>query len=305
MDYDLLVIGDANPDVILTGDVTPEFGQIEKIVESGCMTIGGSASIVAAGAARLGLRTALVAVVGDDLLGHAQIAALRDRGVDTSSVKVDPSRPTGLGLVLSQGDDRAILTAVGTIDALSADMVDRELLGRSRHVHVASYFLQPHLRPGLPDLLRAARAAGASTSLDTNWDPSGSWDAALEETLPLVDVFLPNLAEACALTGMTDAEAAVERLARTADTVAVKLGADGALARQGANHATAEPISVDVVDTTGAGDSFDAGFLFGRLQGWPLDRSLALACACGSLSTQAVGGVDAQPTLDTALAAAG
>jgi sugar/nucleoside kinase (ribokinase family) len=299
--HDLLVIGDANPDLILTGDVEPAFGQVEKLVDHGYLTLGGSASIVAAGAARLGLRTAIAAVVGDDALGRVQAAALAEAGVGTSGLIVDPDRPTGVTVVLSRGDDRAILTALGTIGALTAGQVDSALVTGARHVHVSSYFLQPALGADLPVLLRAARDAGAGVSLDTNWDPSGRWDVGA--LLSLVDVFLPNLAEAQAITGERDAAAAAVALARTVPVVVVKLGADGALARAGDEVARAVPPTVEVADTTGAGDSFAAGFLAGRLRGWPLPRALELACACGALSTRAAGGTDAQPDLDEALAA--
>jgi sugar/nucleoside kinase (ribokinase family) len=302
--HDLVVLGDCNPDLVLTGDVEPHFGQVEKIVDSGTLRLGGSASIVAAGAARLGLRTALVAVVGDDPLGRAQREALEQREVDTTALVVDPGRPTGVTVILSRGDDRAILTALGTIDALRGELVDPSLLAGARHVHVASYFLQPRLREDLAGLLQAARSAGATSSLDTNWDPSGEWAGGLEAVLPLVDVFLPNLAEARALTGEQDAGAAARALARSAGTVAVKLGAEGAIAYAGDRAASAPAPEVEVVDTTGAGDSFDAGFLAGRLLDWPLEHCLRLACACGSLSTRA-GGIDAQPTLAEARRAAG
>jgi sugar/nucleoside kinase (ribokinase family) len=302
--HDLVVLGDCNPDLVLTGDVEPRFGQVEKVVDGGALRLGGSASIVAAGAARLGLRTVLVAVVGDDALGRAQREALERRDVDTTALVVDPERPTGVTVVLSRGEDRAMLTALGTIDRLSGELVDRALLTAARHVHVAAYFLQPRLREDLPDLLRAARQAGATTSLDTNWDPSGAWDGGLMEVLPLVDVFLPNLAEACAISGEHDADAAAAALARSVGTVAVKLGPAGAIARAGDESARAAALEIEVVDTTGAGDSFDAGFLTGRLRGWPLQDCLRLACACGSLSNRA-GGVDAQPTCAEARAAAG
>lgn len=300
--HDLLVIGDANPDLILAGDVEPVFGQVEKLVDSGRLTLGGSASIVAAGAARLGLRTAIATVVGDDALGRVQTTALAAAGVDTRGVRVDARRPTGVTVVLARGDDRALLTALGTIDALRAEDVDRALVAGARHVHVSSYFLQPALAAGLPGLLQRARAAGASVSLDTNWDPSGRWD--LGALLALVDVFLPNAAEACAITGAADAEAAAAALARTVPIVVVTCGAEGAIARAGDRVVRAAPPAVDAVDATGAGDSFAAGFLAGRLGGRPLDRSLELACACGALSTRAAGGTEAQPDLDEALAAA-
>jgi len=302
---DVVVIGDCNPDVVLTGEVTPAFGDVEQMVDDAVVTIGGSAAILAAGAARLGLRTALVGVVGDDALGRLQLDALRARSVDVGSVAVLPETATGMTTILSRSDDRAILTFLGTIDALDADFVDRELLRSARHVHASSYFLQHRLRPALPAIFDELRANSVTTSLDTNWDPSERWDNGLRELLPYVDCLFPNAAEATRITGTTAVEEAAERLAEDVPIVVVKLGADGALARAGPTSVRGTAVPVDLVDTVGAGDSFAAGFLAGHLRGWTLERSVALACACGSLSTRALGGVEGQPTLAEACAAAG
>src|SRR5262245_51291004 len=148
-DQDLVVLGDCNPDLLLGGDVVPRFRQAEQLLDVAEFAIGGSGAIVAAGGARLGLRVALVALVGDDALGHIQLEALRARGVDLSGVVVSPTASTGLSVILSTGDDRAILTKLGAIGALRAESVDRELLRGARHVHVSSYFLQAGLHNGL------------------------------------------------------------------------------------------------------------------------------------------------------------
>jgi sugar/nucleoside kinase (ribokinase family) len=121
--------------------------------------------------------------------------------------------------------------------------------------------------------------------------------------LPECDVFLPNETEACAIVGCDDLDKAVDALSTQIPTLAVKLGAQGGLARQSESVARAPALPVRVVDTTGAGDSFDAGFLYGVLKGWSLEASLRLACACGSLSTRMAGGTAGQATLEEALEA--
>ena len=186
------------------------------------------------------------------------------------------------------------------MDRLRADQVTDDLLSRSRHLHVASYFLQTALQPGLPDLFRRAHVLGLTTSLDPNWDPSGEWRG-FDELLPFVDVFLPNENEALAMTGSSDIRQALNRLAQKCPWVAVKLGARGAIAGRGSETANSSALKVNVVDTTGAGDSFDGGFLYGFLNGWTLERSLKLGAACGSLSTRKAGGTTAQATLEEAL----
>jgi sugar/nucleoside kinase (ribokinase family) len=301
-DLDLLVVGDCNPDLVLAGRrVRPQFGQSESWVEHAELTVGGTSSITACGAARLGLRTALAAVVGDDVLGRFMLAELAKRGVDTAACAVDGSTPTGISAVLVEPDDRATLTFRGTIGALQPEMVGDALLARTRHVHTGGWFLQG-AAAGLGDILRRARAAGATTSLDPGADPDGTWAGGLPEALADVDHLLPNAAEACALAGTNDVEAAASRLATRTTAVLVKCGADGVLAAAGGELHRASALRVAVVDTIGAGDSTNAGWLTGILEGWPLERAAALAAACGSLSTRARGGTAAQPTLAEALA---
>ncbi len=304
-DFDLLVLGDCNPDLLVTGDAEPVFGQAEKVVEDARLVVGGSGAIAACGAARLGLRTAFAGVVGDDAFGSFMLEALSEHGVDARGVLVDPNRPTGVSIVLARGEDRATLTSLGTIGDLRAGSVAPDLVRSSRHVHVSSYYLQRGLQRDLPGLFEEAHGVGASTSIDPNWDPADEWDAGLLALLEKTDVFFPNSNEAREITGVDDIDVAAEALASRGTVVAVKFGQGGGLAMWGDEVVRSEAIPATVVDTTGAGDSFDAGFIAGRLAGWPLGRCLALAVACGSLSTRGIGGTAAQPTMDVALAALG
>jgi sugar/nucleoside kinase (ribokinase family) len=300
---DLVVIGELNPDAIVAGEaIEPAFGQ-ELLADAGTLALGGSGGIVSSGAARLGLRVAHVGVVGDDAAGRFVMEELGVRGVDLAWCRVDPSVPTGITVALSRGDDRAMLTAPGAIAALRLEDVPAAAPTRARHVHISSFYLQDGLRGGVADLLASARAAGATTSLDCGWDPLDEWGAGLAAALAETDVFFPNAAEACRITGSDDPEGALERLAARVPAVAVKLGERGAIASSESERAAATPPPVIAVDATGAGDSFAAGFLRGLLDGRPLTETLSLAVACGALSTRALGGVDAQPTLEEALAA--
>jgi sugar/nucleoside kinase (ribokinase family) len=300
---DLVVLGDCNPDLLVAGAVEPEFGQVERIVDDAELVIGGSAAITACGAARLGLRTGLIGVVGNDFLGRFMREAVAEAGVDLSGISVDGRHRTGISVVLVRGDDRAILTALGTIPELSEEVVDRALLRAARHVHVSSYFLQHRLRAELPALLRDAKSAGATASIDPNWDPREEWDGGLLEALRDADLLFANAEEVRRIAGEDDVETAARKLAERGPQVVVKLGPDGALAVHGADVVRAPALRVDVADTVGAGDSFDAGFLAGVLSGRSPEESLALACACGSLSTRAAGGTAAQPTLAEAISA--
>jgi sugar/nucleoside kinase (ribokinase family) len=306
-DLDLVVIGDCNPDVlVLGGDVTPAFGQQEKLVDQVSLEIGGSAAITAVAAARLGLKVALIAAVGSDPAGTFMLDQLAREGVDVSAVIVRDGTPTGMTVALSRGGDRAILTALGAIASLTSADVRHDVLARARHVHVSSYFLLAEsLGPGLAATLAAARAAGATTSLDTNWDPSGRWaDGHLPATVAQADLLLPNEAEALALSGASSPEAAALALAGAGPAVAVKLGERGVLcADQSGMYQVSLP-PVTPVDTTGAGDCFNAGLIAGLVQGLPLPGAAALGCAVGALSTGALGGTAGAPGLPAATDAA-
>jgi sugar/nucleoside kinase (ribokinase family) len=322
-EVDLLVIGDCNPDVLVLGaDVTPVFGQQEKLVDGISLVMGGSASITAVAAARLGLRVALAAAIGADPAGDFVLSLLAAEGVDTTAVVVRPDTPTAMTVALSHGSDRAILTAVGAMPTLTAGDVPASLLARALHVHVSSYFLLEHsLGPGLAALLAAARRGGARTSLDTNWDPAGQWGGAqLRAVLASTDVLLPNEAEAGHISGKPTIGEAVAALTATGPAVVVKRGADGALCADGAGGALcadgadgprsywidppAGPAD-QVVDTTGAGDCFNAGLIAGLLHGLDLPAAARLGCAVGTASTRGAGGTSAAPDLTTALALAG
>lgn len=299
--YDVLVAGEINPDLILSGpDVEPRFGQQEVLVEQSTLTIGSSSAIFACGAARLGLKVALIGVTGQDLFGRFMLDSLAERGVNVDNVIVDPEQQTGLTVILNRGADRAILSHIGAMGAMRAEQVSDELMVQARHLHVGSYFMQTHLQPGLPGLFRRARALGLSTSLDTNWDPSGEW-ARAAEVLPETTIFFPNENEALGISGATTLQEALDRLAKQVPLVAAKLGAEGGLARAGEQVVRTPALPVEVVDTVGAGDSFDAGFLYGYLNGWGLADCLRLANACGSLSARGSGGTSAQPSLEEAM----
>jgi sugar/nucleoside kinase (ribokinase family) len=302
-EFDLLVIGEINPDLILQGqDVSPAFGQAEKLVENAALTIGSSSVIFACGAARLGLKVIFVGIVGDDVFGHFMLNQMQARHIDTSPCIISKKETTGFSMILSQPNDRAILTHAGSMASLRYSDIDQNLFKQVKHLHVGSFFMLEQLQNDVAQLFACAKAAGLSTSIDTNWDPKEQWDSGLAEVFKHTDVFLPNEAELLNISKRATVEEALESLGHI-PMIAVKCGAKGGLVQHDSEILTALPLPVTVIDTTGAGDSFDAGFLYGYLQKWELEKSLRLACACGSLSTQGIGGTSAQPSLEEALKA--
>jgi sugar/nucleoside kinase (ribokinase family) len=301
---DLVVLGDCNPDVLVLGDdVTPEFGQQEKLVGSISLVIGGSAAITAVAAARLGLSVALAAAVGADPAGRFMLDQLAAEGVDVGAVVVRDDVPTGMTVALSRGGDRAILTALGAVASLTAAEVPASLLAGARHVHASSWFLlEDSLGPGLAWLFSAARAGGATTSLDTNWDPAERWTGEpLASAIAAADLLLPNEAEALRLSSALSLDAAVGKLTASGARLVVKLGERGALCVDGSARYQVSLPPVIPADTTGAGDCFNAGLIAGLLDGMDLPRAAALGCAAGALSTAAPGGTASAPDRTAAI----
>lgn len=296
--YDVMVVAELNVDLIISGDVVPVFGQVEKIVDDFTICAGSSGGIFAAGCAKMGLSVLLVSVVGADPFGEFMLSCLEEAGVDTANVKIDPTVKTGASVILAQHGDRAILTYLGSIAAVSADLIDAGMLARVRHLHIASPFLMTRLRPALPRLMRDAKSAGVSVSLDTNWDPSGRWE--VDDMVRHTDILLPNENELCAIAGEKHVAQALCPMAARVPVIAVKRGARGALGAHGALRERVDAYPVQVVDATGAGDSFDAGFLAGWLDKRPLRECLQLGAACGAMTATTLGGFNGQATWDEA-----
>ena len=213
---------------------------------------------------------------------------------------------TGLGIALCQGNDRAILTYLGSLNAVFPEQINDDLLRSARHLHHGSFFLQTNLRPAIPGIFARARSFGLSTSLDTNWDPLEKWNSTLQQTLPQTDIFLPNEQEAMFISRTANVDEAVRVFQGMGVAItAVKQGEKGAMVvSKGERHTCVLPASTGG-DSVGAGDSFDAGFLAGWLRGLPLDQCLQIACHCGKEVSSQSGGIRSQPNWATVVELAG
>jgi sugar/nucleoside kinase (ribokinase family) len=289
------------------------FGQADNLVERGVLTVGGSSTIMACGAARLGLRVAFAGVFGDDTAGHFMLDQLAERGVDVSPSVVLPGRTTAICVHLVKRGaerDRAMISWRGCDGELEAGLVRPALRLGARHLHVGSFYLLPKLAPDLANLFAEAREAGCTTSLDPQGDPERRWQGGLRETLRQTGFFLPNRSGGLAVAkslGRVSSEApelteVLRSLAALGPVTVIKSAAEGGIALDGDEVIRVASQKVRPVDTIGAGDSFDAGFVYGHLQGWTVAQSLSFAVACGTTSTRAAGGVDGQATVEEALA---
>jgi len=295
---DVLTVSDMCVDLVLAGNVRPQFHQVEQIIGDYFVELGGSANIFATQMAKLGGRAGVIGWVGKDVFGPFLIEKLRSPGVAVSRVKTHPTLKTGFSVALTEPDDRAILTYLGTIDVTQVEDLPEDPASACHHWHLASYFLLATLRPHWKRWLGQCKQAGLTVSLDTNWDPEDRWQGVLE-LLPMVDVFLPNEAEATRLTGQVDAREAGEHLGRLCPLVVIKRGEKGALAIRGTEVWELRPEDfqsqpVEVADTVGAGDNFDAGFIRGWLLGRPIDECLELGHRCAVASLGARGGIQGQ-----------
>ena len=272
----------------------PEPGGLHLVDE---LTIrgGGGALSTATLLARLGLSVELVGKVGKDPFGDYLVHLMDGRNVSHRHLVRDTSTPTSASVVLvARNGERSFLHLPGANGSLQLSEIDMDLVRSGRALHVAGALVMPGL-DGEPmaRLMAAGRKWGLYTSLDTVWDDSGNWQR-INASLPYLDLFAPSLAEARAVTGLQDVpEIAAKLRGEGTREVVVKLGAAGCYVAADDFEGYIPSTHVDSVDATGAGDAFMAALLYGRLAGWPLERSARLANAAGALAITALGATEA------------
>lgn len=298
----VLVVGEINVDLILQGyHEFPAPGK-EVLVDDFSMVLGSASAICAMGLARLGDPVAFLGKAGDDPWGRFCVEAMRGRGIDVSRVVVDGGLKTGVTVAITSPSDRALVSFIGSTGALTGADVPAAVFHGFDHLHVSSYFMQEGLRPALRGLFAEAHRQGLTTSLDPGFDPHKAWGSDLRETLEEADLFFPNEVELRALSGIDDPEESLRRLQQGRTRIVGKLGARGAMALDEGRVVRVPACSVKPLDPTGAGDSFNAGFLHSWLRGEPILSCLRLGAACGALSTLGLGGTAGQPSLEEAQA---
>ncbi len=290
----ILIVGEINVDLICQGyQAFPAPGK-EVLVDDFVMTLGSSSAICATGLARLGDAVAFIGKVGADPWGDYCVRTLADAGIDTSRIVRDPVLKTGVTVSISSARDRALISYLGSIRALRAEDVGDEALADAQHLHVTSYFLQQGLRPGCRGLLARARAAGLTISLDPGFDPDERWERDLLDSVAEADLFFPNDVELLAITGATSIPDALRSLRNGRTRTVATLGSRGCTTLEDDALLEVPVFPIEPVDSTGAGDSFNAGFLHAWLRERPIAECLRWGAAAGALSTRGLGGTSRQ-----------
>lgn len=281
----VLCLGRIYCDLVFTGLASmPRLGR-EVFAQDLTPTLGGGAFITAAHCGALGRKSALVARFGTDPLSLALEDRLAQPGLDLRFLERSPQAGPQLTVVMAHGEERAFLSRRAG-HALPATLAAALDWSEARHLHIAEYAtLNEH-----PGLIAEAKGRELTVSLDPSWDDTLIRDPRFFERTAGVDIFLPNLEESAALTGSQAPEASLAILAERYPLVALKLGPQGAMLAHSGGVVSQPAPAISVVDTTGAGDAFNAGFIDAWLDGGSPEAALSAAIACGSCSVQHAGG---------------
>jgi sugar/nucleoside kinase (ribokinase family) len=292
--FDVIVVGELNVDLILNSiDSFPEMGK-EKIAKDMTLTLGSSSAIFASNLSSLGAKVVFVGKIGDDAFGNLVKESLELKKVNTDFLISSKKFNTGATIVLNYSEDRAMVTYPGAMEDLTVNDIKEEMIKSAKHLHFSSYFLQPGMQSGVLNLFKIAKEIGLTTSLDIQWDPKEEWNFNYKEVLPFVDVFLPNEQEILLLTGESNLEDAIKKLSRFTKNIAVKLGSKGSIvATNGKSSFKESYFNKNVVDAIGAGDSFNAGFIFKFINGYDINECQDFGNLTGAINTTAAGGTAA------------
>jgi len=297
--FDVLVVGELNVDLILNQiEKFPVIGK-EVLAHQMTLTLGSSSAIFANNLSTLGSRVAFSGKIGIDDFGDHVLTRLKAKRVDTSNILRSSDVSTGATIVLNFGEDRAMVTHQGAMADFRMDDIPDDVFLQSKHLHVSSIFLQPGLKKDAIKLYMKAKSMGLTTSLDPQWDPAEKWDIDFKILLPYVDVFMPNAKELECITKTKNIKAAVQSLSPT-HMLVVKNGREGACLWDGMEFLDQPSfLNKEVVDSIGAGDSFDAGFIHKFIQQKPLPECLEFAALTGAISTTRAGGTTAFENIST------
>jgi sugar/nucleoside kinase (ribokinase family) len=292
--FDILAVGELNVDLILNDIKQPPKLGKEIIAQSLDVILGSSTAIFASNISSMGASVAFLGKIGKDAFADTVINSLKEKGVNTDFILQTSEFKTGASIALNYQQDRYMITYPGAMEQLTIKDISNQALERSRHLHFSSPFLQPGIKNDLAILFKRAKDLGLTTSLDTQWDPLEKWDLDMKSILPFVDIFLPNAGEIISMTGIDDVTCAAEKFVDLCKILVVKCGDDGSLLFSENQKILGNPfINEQVIDAIGAGDSFNAGFIFKYNRGRPLSECQEFANLMGAVNTTGIGGTGA------------
>lgn len=292
-----LVVGDINVDLIFKGvEAPPALGQ-EIFVPSMDFCLGGSAANTACALSKLGSQLDLWANIAQDEFGLSLLRLLHKAGVNQRYIQQVPNQKSGISIALTNHRDRAFISYPGTNKLLDITQIKNEVLVEHTHIHASGFDWEKNL-PAYVDLFQRAKNLGLSTSLDLGWTDFDRYRTRLWQLLTTVDYFFPNEPEALTLTQASDLSTALKFLGERTAVPIITLGRKGALTLWQGKEYYQPSFNVESVDSVGAGDAFDAGFLWAIGEGKNPPEALKIANACGALTTTSVGGGEASPTKD-------
>ncbi len=302
---DVLCIGQVVADIVLQPLSSFTFEKDTTKVPSLEITNGGDAFNTAIGLTKLGVKTVLIAKVGNDILGKLLLKKAREYGIIAKGICVSQEDRTSTCVVMiNVKGERVFVYYGGANDRLSCGDIDWGFVRRSRILHLGGIYNLPGIESGcMVKILEYARKMGLQTSMDVTWDSEEKWLVKIEPALPYLDYFLPSIAEAKEITGRADPrEIAPKLISLGVGNVVIKLGERGCYIANEHEQGFVEAFEIEkVVDTTGAGDAFVAGFLTGLTRKWSFRDCARLGNAAGALSIQKVGATASMPSLADAL----
>jgi sugar/nucleoside kinase (ribokinase family) len=253
--------------------------------------MGSSSAIFASNISGLGARVAFIGRLGDDIFGKMITDDFLKKGIDITMIKMNDSLRTGATIVLNVKEDRAMVTFPGAMNFLTLEDINKKDISRAKHLHLSSYYLQPGLRKDVGKLFKMARESGLTTSFDMQWDPEEKWDIDLNTILPHVNVFFPNETELLSVTNSRNLKEAVYKIREITEIIAVKRGNKGSIIyRKSDIHEVPAFLNERVVDAIGAGDSFNAGFIYKYIKGVPVEECQRFGNLTGAINTTRAGG---------------
>ena len=301
---EVLCAGQLTVDILARPVDELDFEDDTRLIEKIVIRNGGDGLNVACGLQKLGHRVGFSGRIGDDLQGDFLTREIDQAGIDRRGLIRAPSHTTGTVLVVINSlGERTFFYLGGANDQFSLEDIDRSQLEEAALVHVGGTYLLPSFDgDGAARLFREARSAGKLTSMDVTWDTRGLWRRTIEPCFPYLSFFLPSYKEAAMITDSRDPGEMASLLQDWGvQNVVIKLGEEGCYVKPaGAGGFTVPAFRAQVVDTTGAGDSFVAGFLSGVLREWDLGDCASLACAVAALNIQCVGATEGMPTFERA-----